>query len=146
MKQSGGVSSEFQVEGDLEMNLRPHHILCIQKFMGYGYNADFTAHMKSIVSGLTSNPKTQFTVAQGCDDLCKMCPNNISGVCTSLEKVALMDSAVLSICNLAYGENVPWAEVASKARERIFETDKFNNICTCCQWFELCRSMEAYYE
>lgn len=60
MKQSGGVSSEFQV------------------------------------------PKTQFTVAQGCDDLCKMCPNNISSVCTSLEKVALMDSAVLSICNLAY--------------------------------------------
>ena len=145
-KQLGGVSSEFQVKGGLEMNLRPHHILCIQKFTGHGYNADFTAHMKSIVSELTENPKTQFTVAQGCDDLCKMCPNNISSVCTSLEKVALMDSAVLSICNLAYRENVPWAEVASKARERIFETDKFNTICTCCQWFELCRSTEVYYE
>ena len=104
MKQSGGVSSEFQV------------------------------------------PKTQFTVAQGCDDLCKMCPNNISSVCTSLEKVALMDSAVLSICNLAYREYVPWTEVASKAWERIFETEKFNNICTCCQWFELCRSTEVCYE
>lgn len=146
MKQSGGVSSEFQVKGGLGMNLRPHHLLCIQKFTGHGYNADFTDHMKSIVSELTENPKTQITVAQGCDDLCKMCPNNLSGVCTSLEKVALMDSTVLSICNLAYGDKVLWTKAAGKARERIFETDKFNTICTCCQWFELCRSTEVYYE
>ena len=105
-----------------------------------------TEGMKSIVSELTENPNTQITVAQGCDDLCKMCPNNISSVCTSLEKVALMDSTVLSICSLAYGENVLWTKSADKARERIFETAEFNNICACCQWFKLCRSTEAYYE
>lgn len=128
------------------MNLRPHHLLCIQKFTGYGYNADFTAHMKSIVSKFKENPKTQITVAQGCDDLCKMCPNNISGVCTSSQKTDLMDSAVLSICNLTYGENVLWTTAAGKARERIFETKEFNNICACCRWYELCRSTEVYYE
>ncbi len=146
MKRLDGVSSEFQVKGDLEMNLRPHHLLCIQKFTGYGYNADFTARMKSIISEVTENPKTQITVAQGCDDLCKMCPNNISSVCTSLEKVALMDSAVLSICSLAYGENILWTKAADKAREPIFETEEFNSICACCQWFELCRRTEIYYE
>lgn len=127
------------------MNLKPHHLLCIQKFTGHGYNADFTVHMKSIVSELTDNPQTQITVVQGCDDLCGMCPNNISGVCTSLEKVTLMDNAVLGICDLAYGDNVSWAELARKARKRIFETEEFINVCTCCQWFELCRSTEAYY-
>ena len=113
------------------MNLRPHHLLCIQKFTGYGYNADFTAHMKSIVSKFKENPKTQITVAQGCDDLCKMCPNKISGECTSLEKVASMDSAVLSICDLAYGEKVLWTKAAGKACSRIFGTEEFNNICAC---------------
>ncbi len=128
------------------MNLRPHHLLCIQKFTGHGYDSDFTAHMKSVVSELSENPQTQITVAQGCDELCKMCPNNINGVCASLEKVALMDSAVLGICDLSYGENVPWAKTARKARERILETEEFSGICACCQWFELCRRTEASYE
>ena len=128
------------------MNLRPHHLLCIQKFTGHGYDSDFTAHMQSVVSELSENPQTQITVARGCDELCKVCPNNISGVCASLEKVSLMDSAVLGICDLAYGENVPWAKTAGKARERILETEEFNSICACCQWFELCRRTEVYYE
>lgn len=144
MKQLDGVSSAFPDKGDWEMNLRPHHLLCIQKFTGHGYNADFTAHMKTIVSELAENPR--ITVAQGCDDLCKMCPNNMSGVCTSLEKVTFMDRAVLRICNFTYGENVLWTEAAGKARERIFESEEFHNICACCQWFDLCRSTEVYHE
>ena len=144
MKQLDGVSSEFQVKEGLEMNLRPHHLLCIPKFTGHGYNAAFTAHMKTIVSELSKDP--QITVAQGCDDLCKMCPNNISGVCTSLEKVAFMDRAVLRICNFTYGENVLWTRAAGKAQERIFETEEFHNVCACCRWFDLCRSTEVYYE
>lgn len=128
------------------MNLRPHHLLCIQKFTGHGYNASFTAYMRSIVSELVDEPMTRITVTRGCDDLCKMCSHNVNGVCTSLEKTALMDSAVLSICNLDYGEKIPWTFLSSKARERIFETDEFNKICARCQWFELCRSTEVYYE
>ena len=88
----------------------------------------------------------RITVVQGCDDLCEMCPNNICGSCTSLEKVTLMDNAVLGACNLTYGDNISWIELARKAQKQIFETVEFNNICTCCQWFELCRSTEVYYE
>ncbi len=128
------------------MNLRPHHLLCIQKFTGHGYDADFTAHMNALVLELRENPNTSITVAHGCDELCKMCPKHIGGVCASLEKVAFMDSAVLRICGLAYGENVPWAKAAGKARTRIFETEEFHNICACCQWFELCMSTEVCYE
>lgn len=128
------------------MNLRPHHLLCIQKFTGHGYNADFTAHIKSIVSELKKNPTTLITVTQGCDDICKICPNNISGICTSPQKTASMDSAFLAICNLAYRENVLWSKAAGKVRERIFKTQEFNNICACCSWYELCRNQEVYYE
>ncbi len=125
------------------MNLRPHHLLCIQKFTGHGYDTDFTEHMKSIVSELKDNPHTQITVTHGCDDLCKKCPNNINGNCTSLEKTALMDNSVLSICNLTYGENILWEKAMSKARELILKTDKFNSICAACQWFELCRKGDS---
>lgn len=133
-----------QDKGGLKMNLRPHHLLCIQKFTGHGYNEDFTAHMTSVVSELAERPMTEITVTRGCDELCKMCPNNQDGICSSLQKVALMDSAVLRVCKLAYGEKVPWTYLKDKARERVFETDEFLNVCTCCQWFDLCKRGVIY--
>ena len=48
------------------MNLRPHHLLCIQKFTGHGHSADFTAHMTAVVSELAENPETAVTLAKGC--------------------------------------------------------------------------------
>lgn len=124
------------------MNLRPHHLLCIQKFTGHGYNEEFTEHMKKVVAKLTDEPATQITVARGCDDLCQRCPNQVNQACTSLDKVALMDQAVLSICHLAYGESAAWADLAGRARKRIFETDEFRHICADCQWIALCRNTE----
>lgn len=134
------------VHGGLAMNLRPHHLLCIQKFTGHGYDENFTAHMKSIVSALAENPQTQITVTQGCDDLCKRCPNHTDGVCASLEKVTFMDSAVLGICNFAYGDTILWAEAADNARNQILKTKEFYTVCASCQWFALCRSTEVCHE
>ena len=128
------------------MHLRPHHLLCIQKFTGHGYDADFTAHMKAIVSALEKNPNTPITLVQGCDVLCQMCPNNQGGRCTSLEKVASMDSAVLRFCSLNDGETSPWMMAALRARKQILETEEFQGVCASCQWFELCRNTEVSYE
>lgn len=128
------------------MDLRPHHLLCIQKFTGHGYDADFTAHMKSVVAELRATPDTPVTLVRGCDDLCKRCPNNQNGLCTSLEKVAAMDSTVLDACGLAYGQTLPWITAALRARKQIFETEKFQTVCACCQWFELCKNTEFCYE
>ena len=128
------------------MKLRPHHLLCVQKFTGHGYNADFTAHMSRISAELMEHPDTKITVAYGCDDLCKMCPNKIDGICTSLEKVSSMDRAVLGICDLSYGESISWEDAAGKARKRILFTEDFDNVCADCQWYELCKSTEVKYE
>ena len=121
------------------MNLRPHHLLCIQKFTGHGYDEAFTKHMTDLVSKLKNNPMTEITVTKGCDDLCKVCPNNMNGVCASLQKVDFMDNAVIDICKIKYGEKAPWEYLAKAAFERIFETDEFNKICSSCEWFELCK-------
>lgn len=121
------------------MQLRPHHLLCIQKFTGHGYDEPFTQHMTSIVSALKSHPQTEITVTQGCDDLCQRCPNNHGGTCTSLEKVAGMDAAVLQHCGLTPEETAPWHELARKARQRILDTAVFQAICSNCQWVRLCQ-------
>ena len=125
------------------MKLRPHHILCIQKFTGHGYDEEFTRHMTAVVASLAQNPDIEIEVARECDELCGHCPNNSGGVCTSLEKVAEMDSGVLNICGLYYGNSASWVELMQTARKRIFETEEFNNICSHCQWFKLCEKTEV---
>ena len=120
------------------MNLRPHHLLCIQKFTGHGYDETFTEHMTA-VAGKLAGTQMQITVTEGCDDLCAACPNKTDGICTSLEKVDFMDRSVLHICDLSYGDILPWGEASKRARERIFETDEFECVCDSCEWFALCK-------
>ena len=128
------------------MKLRPHHLLCIQKFTGHGYDAAFTAHMTSVVAALAENPQTQITLTHGCDELCEKCPNKIDGRCSSLQKVETMDSLVLDVCGLADEDTVSWTEAARQARERVFATDEFQRICAHCEWYALCQNTEVSYE
>ena len=122
----------------MQLQLRPHHLLCIQKFVGYGYDEAFTAHMTSVTAMLAEKPNTPVTLTQGCDALCAVCPHNENGVCTTFEKVSFMDSAVLAAIRLAYGEELPWDTLARKARDKIFSTEEFPRICGSCQWYALC--------
>lgn len=122
------------------MDLRPHHAMCIQKFTGHGYDETFTRHMTGLVSALRENPGTRVRIVPGADELCSACPNNLSGTCTSLPKVAAMDEAAERLCGLAPGEELTWGELSARARGRIFDTAEFDNICQSCQWYELCRS------
>ena len=128
------------------MKLRPHHLLCIQKFTGHGYDGRFTAHMTALTARLRDMPDTEVTLVRGCDALCAACPNVRDGACTSLEKVEAMDAAVLCWCGLSWGEAVPWAQAARLARERVFRTDGFEQICAGCQWFGLCTETEGPYD
>ena len=117
--------------------LRPHHLLCIQKYTGHGYDENFTNHMDETVAQLSKGATV--TLHEGCDDLCFACPNNEAGKCTSLDKVKHMDESVLKACGLSYEDTDDWSSFAAVAKAKVFETDEFYNICHNCEWYELCR-------
>lgn len=125
------------------MNLRPHHLLCIQKYTGHGYDAAFTAYMTALVSRLHEKPDTAVTLVQGADDLCLYCPHRVGGVCDAEEKTAALDAAVCAQCGLSCGTVQPWQQLAETARAEILHTDAFHRICACCQWYALCRRTEV---
>lgn len=125
------------------MKLRPHHLLCVQKYTGHGYDERFTAHMTALTARLRAAPETEIVLTGGCDELCAACPNVRAGVCADGEKTAAMDAAVLARCGLAAGTAAPWREAARLARERIFRTDGFISVCGGCQWFGLCAETEV---
>ena len=118
------------------MDLRPHHLLCIQKFTGHGYDEKFTKHMTHLVSILPQG--MSITLHSGCDDLCVACPFNKNGKCQSFEKVKRLDEKVLQACNYTYEQEGDWKDFAKKAKSEIIETEIFAQICGECQWYELC--------
>ena len=123
-----------------EIRLRAHHLLCIQKFVGEGYDGVFTQNLAKIVAHLRTHPETEITVINGCDEVCKSCPNKVEGVCTDGEKITELDGGVLDTCKLNCGGRDTWENLSRKARELIFKSDKFEKICGACQWYNLCKN------
>ena len=120
------------------LHLRPHHLLCLQTFVGHGYSKEFVRHMTLVKRQLTADPLTPITLVSGADDLCAHCPNCVGGQCTS-EKPALFDRlveeklAVLSRCQ----EPVPVLDGIPNDL-RITE-DLLDACCPGCEWRGLCK-------
>ena len=121
------------------MKLRPHHLLCIQKYTGNGYDDAFAAGMDALVRRLTARPDTAVTLTEGRDNVCAVCPHMAGGRCDSEEKVNRLDKGVLEACGFSAGETHSWSVLARTAREQVLEKDTFEKVCGCCEWFELCR-------
>lgn len=123
------------------MKIRPHHLLCVQNYIGYGYNEEFRLHMDEMTKNLAEDPGV--VIHEGCDDICTACPHDKDGTCTSLDKVDRMDSEVLLACGLKYGDKSKWKDLASLAKKKVFDTDGFHEICNKCQWYDICRERLA---
>ena len=127
----------------MQTELRPHHLLCVQKFSGHGYDETFTAHMYHLAWRLKGIPRTPIKLVEGGDQLCAVCPNRDGAVCRSHEKAKSIDEGVLKACGLSYGSTGSWKELSQKAAAAVFATEEFEKICGGCQWFELCKNTET---
>ena len=63
------------------MQIRAHHLLCMQGFQGYGYNQEFVDNMTMVVDRLRGEPDTVIEIVDRCDDICAHCPRNENGTC-----------------------------------------------------------------
>jgi hypothetical protein len=122
-----------------KINLRPHHLLCIQKYTGHGYDENFTNNMNKLVEAIRTNPDYRVELVEGGDRLCASCPNFTEGKCKEVDKVKSMDEKVLKVCEFSYGDADSWNSFA-KVAAGIFDTPQFEEICGTCQWAELCRN------
>ena len=122
------------------MKLRPHHLLCVQKYTGSGYDDAFAAGMEALIRRLSACPGTAVTLVEGRDDLCAACPHMTGSRCASEEKVNRLDRGVLEACGFSAGETRSWSTLARTAREQVLEKNTFEKVCGCCEWFELCRN------
>ncbi len=124
------------------MNLRPHHLLCLLGFQGYGYSQPFVDNLLSIFNAILNNPDIQITIKVGCDDICAFCPHLQNNIClrdnSSEKNVLQMDHQVLSLINIAAGNKFPASQIFLILKQKLSQRDVTKNICGLCQWKNVC--------
>ena len=116
--------------------IRAHHGMCLAYFRGEGYSEEFTEHMYRIKEALESNPEV--VIINETDDICGHCPNNLSGICTSMDKVENYDNKVLGLCGIEAGAALEWKVFEGLVKERVLDAGKRCEVCGGCQWEHLC--------
>lgn len=118
--------------------LRPHHSLCMNFFVGKGYNQEFIFQMTKIIHFLEQkNPIV--TLTENGDIICENCPNYIHNFCISHKKVNLIDKNCLAKYHLNFGDKISYQELKNLAQSEIIQQKKIKTICQDCQWLALCQ-------
>ena len=118
------------------MQLRPHHILCIAHYEGKGYSEEFNIKMQTIINALESG--SHFKLIFGPDDLCTACPNLANSICDSEEKVQRYDRLTAEMLDITENQCLDSA-IFESAKKHIYEPNKFDQICSDCEWSYICR-------
>ena len=86
------------------IKIRPHHLLCIPRFYGGGYNKEFGKNLKKICFDIRNNPNVKIKVSKECDDICKKCPYKKDNICKKTPKlnywILRQDNKVLKKLNI----------------------------------------------
>lgn len=106
--------------------LRGHHLICLQFFVGKGYNQRFVENTFKVLR----NAK-RVIVVDGMDDVCKACPNKKC----SVEE---LDRLALSLLSIKVGSVVRWDDVRRRLR-RILPI-WIRKACRGCRWWRICRN------
>ena len=124
------------------MKLRPHHLMCIQSYVGKGYDEDFVKIMDKITYELRNNKECLINIVFSTDDICVACPNMLDiNLCKTNEKVNNIDSKVIKYFNLEEKEYI-YKDIVNYIKNNI-TLEIMDDICKECEWYNIseCRSI-----
>lgn len=124
----------------IQFLLRPHHLLCLQNYMGKGYSESFTGNMNTVVLQLRRNSGTTIHITEGADTLCRSCPNRRRNECSSC-RPAVFDRNVINTFGIRCGDNMSWEEVLERTAP--LTAGRIEELCPGCQWKNICLEIAA---
>ncbi|MCL5959755.1 MAG: DUF1284 domain-containing protein [Chloroflexi bacterium] len=120
---------------DQVVELRGHHLLCLQGFQGDGYSPEFVANMARLLDKLANSPQSAIRLVEGGDDLCRACPHWWVDTCQQYDSAVLarQDIEVLAVLDLRPGEFSDWCNILRRIG-RTVDPVKLGQICGECPW------------
>lgn len=133
---------EFRSQSRLKVApipIRGHTLLCLQGFVGEGYDPMFTAHMAAIHQRLTFQPHLLVKVIVQPDTFCHCCPHlsgnqgcSLHGIGTEARMVE-QDYEVMRRIDIQNNEVLPWSAILQKIRNKMIPS-MLDEICGSCPW------------
>lgn len=116
------------------IKIRPHHILCIFQFRGYGYSEEFVDNMYKIINNIENE---KIKIVTECDDICKKCPNisNQNFCSENNENILNLDNSVISLLNLNLN-NFDYFYQLKEYLKLNLNGEIFEKICGNCDWYK----------
>lgn len=121
-----------------KVELRPHHILCIQHFVGNGYSEEFTQNMYRAISELEAKNPIVKLVSKS-DVICSACPNRNKDICENEAKIKRLDHGTLANCHIEIGQELTWQELKESVSKNIMDKDLLQEVCHSCEWLSICK-------
>lgn len=120
----------------MKFSFRPHHFLCTLGFQGKGYSPGFIDNYTQIVEALRENEELPIEVVAGADSICRACPHQSAGVCTTEEKIQGLDTRHSQILSIKPGDVLTW-RMGKERLKKSMTVDAFHKACEGCQWKSL---------
>ena len=116
--------------------IRPHHLLCLCFYEGYGYSESFTKNMDKVSKDIIGK---DIQIVFGKDSLCLCCPFLKNGKCETEDKVTKYDNFVIQHLNLKNNQIVSYDKIHREIIDVLLETKKIKKSCFFdCQWKDIC--------
>jgi uncharacterized protein len=123
------------------IKIRGHHLLCIPRFYGGGYDKPFGDNMKKICFDIRKNPDVKIKVLKSCDDLCEKCPYKKDEICKKTPKlnewVLRQDEKVMRKLKISEGSTHTAKDIFSCSIEKI-TAENLGEICKGCVFLKNC--------
>ncbi len=125
------------------LKIRPHHILCMRAFIGYGYSEEFNYNMKLVIKTVNAYNKKynienknieKVEIKKELDSICLKCPHNNVNSCTFEDKVNTLDENIMKYFDIKEGI-YDYKEIEEKVYKNITR-EIFYDICKNCEWYE----------
>ena len=150
------------------LQLRPHHSLCMQFYVGKAYSPDFGRNMEQ---KLLLPEDTELGITFGLDDLCAHCPNHrihddseaspaivnsdlhsspVIGnsdshsssavdICDSEAHVSQIDRRVADLFGYDEGSRMTLKDFFQNSREKIILSNRLEEMCGECDFMDICK-------
>ena len=131
------------------MRLRPHHLLCMQTYVGKGYSQKFVENYTSIIDRLNS-ADNEIILVEGPDDICapRLCDkDDITCHCYE-DSIRMMDIQALNDLktvkgyeDIEIGQTLKLTENLIKNIRIQYKRNTIRTACIGCEWKNLCDSI-----
>ena len=120
----------------MDIQLRPHHFLCILGFRGKGYSPAFVEQFWKIVRSLTNDRQIEIEVVDQTDTICQPCPHRRESLCEKEASIRTLDRAHQHALEWEEKERITWEGALARIQDKL-TLSSFHQICQNCSWKEL---------